>query len=89
MMGPAALLDYDRDGRLDLYVANVGRYTTDTIGTGGAHVGMDGAFYAHVLPARREDAILYRNLGGNRFADVTRAVGLGDDGWSGEAVPIE
>ena len=85
----AIFFDYDRDGRLDLYVANVGRYTTDTIGTGGAHIGMDWAFFAHVLPDRREDGILYRNLGGNRFEDVTRAVGLGDDGWSGEVVPLD
>jgi hypothetical protein len=50
---------------------------------------MDGAFFGHVLPALREDAILYRNVGGNRFLDVTRAVGIGDDGWSGEAAVLD
>jgi hypothetical protein len=87
--GAALFLDYDRDGLLDLYVTNIGKHTTDTVGTGGAFVGMDGAFYGHTVAARREDAILYRNLGGNRFQDVSRAVGLGDDGWSGEAVVID
>ncbi len=28
----AVFFDYDRDGRLDLFLVNVGRYTTDTIG---------------------------------------------------------
>ena len=28
----AVFFDYDRDGRLDLFLVNVGRYTTDTLG---------------------------------------------------------
>ena len=34
---------------------------------------------------RAETAILYRNIGGNRFRDVTKEIGLGDAGWSGDA----
>ena len=85
----ALFFDYDRDGRADLFVSNVGRYTADTLGDGGYHVGMEGAFYAHTRPERAEASRLYRNLGGNRFADVTRAVGVFDAAWNGEAVPMD
>lgn len=85
----AQFLDYDRDGRLDLYVSNIGRHTTDAVGTGGAHVGLEGAFFAHTLPERREDPLLYRNLGGNRFAEVSRELRIGDTGWSGESAVLD
>ncbi len=85
----ALFLDYDRDGLLDLFVANVGRFTTEERGAGGYYVGMAFAFYAHTMPGHAEPSRLYRNLGGNRFADVTRAVGLADSSWSGDAVPFD
>jgi hypothetical protein len=80
----AVLFDYDKDGLLDLYLCNVGRYTVDAK-RGGAYVGVPDAFSGHLHPDRSETAILYRNLGGNRFRDVTGDVGLGDAGWSGDA----
>jgi hypothetical protein len=80
----AVFFDYDKDGLLDLYLCNVGRYTVDAK-RGGAYVGLPDAFSGHLHPDRSETAILYRNLGGNRFRDVTGDVGLGDAGWSGDA----
>lgn len=81
----ATFFDYDGDGLLDLFLANVGVYTTDQIGPGGYHVGMTDAFHGHTHPERAEASILYRNLGGNRFKDVTRETGLVDKSWSGDA----
>ena len=40
----AVFFDYDRDGRLDLFLVNVGRYTTDTVG---------GAGYQYYVGVRR------------------------------------
>src|SRR6185503_15637998 len=40
----AVFFDYDRDGRIDLFVANVGRFTSDVRGAGGYFIGLDDAF---------------------------------------------
>ncbi|HVR28807.1 MAG TPA: CRTAC1 family protein [Thermoanaerobaculia bacterium] len=81
----AVFFDYDLDGLLDLFVTNVGRYTTDERGPGGYYIGLEDAFAGHLRPDRTEPSILYRNHGGNRFEDVTEKVGLVDDGWAGDA----
>jgi hypothetical protein len=81
----AVFFDYDNDGLLDLYVCNVGHYTSDERGRGGAFVGLADGFDGHLHADRSEAPILYKNLGGLRFRDVTKAMGLGDAGWSGDA----
>jgi hypothetical protein len=81
--------DYDRDGRLDLYLCNVGVYTSDQKGPGGYYVGVLDAFGGHLKPERTERSILYRNLGRGKFADVTEEVGLVDDAWTGDAGPMD
>ena len=85
----ALFFDYDRDGRLDLFVANVGNFTTDVRGPGGYYVGRTDAFLGHLHPDRTEPSRLYRNLGNNRFQDVTQAVGLADKSWSGDATVLD
>ncbi|HIG54481.1 MAG TPA: CRTAC1 family protein [Candidatus Latescibacteria bacterium] len=90
----AVFFDYDRDGLLDMFLANVGVYTTDeqaaiSVGTGHYYVGFTDAFSGHLMPERAEQSILYRNSGGNRFVDVSVAVGLEDVGWSGAASPLD
>ncbi|MGH9333224.1 MAG: FG-GAP repeat domain-containing protein, partial [Vicinamibacteria bacterium] len=85
----AIFFDYDRDGLLDLYLCNVGVYTTDAIGADGYYVGVLDAFAGHLKPERREPSILFRNLGKTRFQDVTGEVGLEDEAWTGEASPMD
>jgi hypothetical protein len=83
--------DYNRDGRLDLFLVNVGRYTTETIaGTGYQYyVAFEDAFSGHLKPERTEPSILFRNEGKNRFTDVSKGVGLVDGSWSGDASAID
>jgi hypothetical protein len=87
----AVFFDYDRDGLLDLFLVNVGRYTTDTIGGDGYkyYVGFDDAFTGHLRPERAEQSVLYRNAGKNRFVDVSQQTGLVDVSWSGDASALD
>ena len=67
--GGVGFIDYDNDGRLDIFFVNGGetpRGRSD-------------------LPVRHA---LYRNLGGNRFEDLTQAAGIGDLGFYGMGVAV-
>ncbi|HVV70731.1 MAG TPA: VCBS repeat-containing protein, partial [Verrucomicrobiae bacterium] len=82
----AVFFDYDNDGRLDLFLCNVGKYTTDTVGRGGYYVGYVYAFSGHQYSYRVEHCILYHNEGNGRFKNVTADVGLDKFvSWTGDA----
>ena len=78
--------DYDNDGRIDLFLTNVGIYTTEVKGPGDYYLAFEeDAFHGQLKPERTEASILYRNSGNNTFVDVSKQVGLVDPGWSGDA----
>jgi len=81
----AVFFDFDNDGLLDLFVANVGVYTRNEKGRGGFYLGRSDAFLGWQFPARSEQSILYQNLGGGKFKDVSAELGLEHRGWSGDA----
>jgi enediyne biosynthesis protein E4 len=80
----AVFFDYDKDGYLDLFLCNIGRYTTDQKGPGGYFIGMSDGFKGHLVPERSEQSILYRNLGAKKFRNVSNEV-LQHSAWSGDA----
>ena len=68
--GPAVAFDYDRDGRLDLYIGYFGDFLHGVLPT---------------LSRRNTNGQpnrLFRNLGGFRFQDVTAGSGLDNTGWT-------
>ena len=88
----AVFFDYDHDGKLDLFLVNVGRYTTETM-AGEApyryYIAFDDAFGGHLKPERAEASILFHNEGNNRFVDVSQQTGLVDTSWSGDASVVD
>jgi hypothetical protein len=72
----AAWVDYDRDGKLDLVVANYVQWSEQ----GDLYCTLDGAHKSYCTPEsyKGTSSKLFHNLGGGRFEDVTNKAGLGD-----------
>ena len=72
----AAWLDYDRDGKLDLFVANYVQWTQKN----DLWCSLDGATKSYCTPEsyKGNSSKLYHNLGNGKFEDVTEKAGLGD-----------
>ncbi len=85
----AVFFDFDRDGLLDLFVCNVGVYTTAEKGPGDFNRAVARAFHGHLFPDRTETSVLYKNLGGKKFRDVTKETGLVNAAWSGDATSAD
>lgn len=98
----AVFFDYNKDGLLDLFLTNVGIFTTDVkIPTQSYsikpeerfdyeyYIGLNDAFAGHLKPERLEPSRLYKNTGNNRFVDVTEEAGIMDISWSGDATILD
>ena len=86
----AVFFDFNKDGLLDLFLCNVGVYTSDERGNGGYCIGLQDAFQGHLKPDERNElSKLYENKGSNTFVDVSNGVGLLDESWTGDAAPLD
>ena len=72
----AAWVDYDRDGRLDLVVANYVQWSQQ----GDLFCTLDGTHKSYCTPESYKGtaARLWHNLGNGKFEDATQKAGLGD-----------
>jgi hypothetical protein len=72
----AAWVDYDRDGKLDLVVANYVQWSEK----GDLYCTLDGAHKSYCTPEsyKGTSVRLWHNLGGGRFEDATEKAGLFD-----------
>jgi enediyne biosynthesis protein E4 len=72
----AAWVDYDRDGKLDLVVANYVQWSEQ----GDLYCTLDGAHKSYCTPEsyKGTSVRLWHNLGSGRFEDATQKAGLGD-----------
>lgn len=72
----AAWVDYDRDGKLDLLVANYVQWTPET----DLRCTLDGTHKSYCTPEsyKGSSARLWHNLGNGKFEDVTKKAGLYD-----------
>jgi enediyne biosynthesis protein E4 len=85
----AVFFDFNNDGLLDLFVLNVGVYTTNEKGRGGFYLGRRDAFQGWHYPSRSETSVLYQNLGAGKFKVVSAEMGLEHRGWSGDATFVD
>ncbi|MBC8001335.1 MAG: CRTAC1 family protein [Opitutaceae bacterium] len=81
----SVFFDFDNDGLLDLFVCNVGKYTTDKKGRGGYYIGVADIGMSFVDPKHNEQSILYKNMGSLKFKDVSKEMNLQHSAWSGDA----
>jgi enediyne biosynthesis protein E4 len=72
----AAWVDYDRDGKLDLVVANYVQWSEQ----GDLYCTLDGSHKSYCTPESYKGASvrLWHNLGDGKFEDATQKAGLGD-----------
>jgi enediyne biosynthesis protein E4 len=72
----AAWVDYDRDGKLDLVVANYVQWSEQ----GDLYCTLDGTRKSYCTPEsyKGTSVRLWHNLGGGKFEDATQRAGLGD-----------
>jgi enediyne biosynthesis protein E4 len=72
----AAFVDYDKDGRLDLYLCNYVEWSPET----DEFCALDGTNKSYCTPEKYkgQNSRLYRNAGG-KFVDVTEKAGLIED----------
>jgi hypothetical protein len=72
----AAWVDYDRDGKLDLVVANYVQWSEQS----DLYCTLDGAHKSYCTPEsyRGTSVRLWHNLGSGKFEDATQRAGLGD-----------
>jgi enediyne biosynthesis protein E4 len=72
----AAWVDYDRDGKLDLVVANYVQWSQQT----DIYCTLDGAHKSYCTPESYKgvSARVWHNLGGGKFEDATHKSGLSD-----------
>ena len=72
----AAWVDYDRDGKLDLVVANYVQWSEQ----GDLYCTLDGAHKSYCTPEsyKGTSVRLWRNLGNGKFEDATQKAGLAD-----------
>ena len=98
----ALFFDYNRDGMVDLFLTNVGKYTTNIvrntqiedmkeyeIDSYSFFQGMSDAFSGHMDKERSENNILFENIGNNMFLDVTKRLNLLDETWSGDVAVLD
>jgi len=72
----SAWVDYDRDGKLDLVVANYVQWSEQ----GDLYCTIDGSHKSYCTPEsyKGTSVRLWHNLGGGKFEDATQKAGLGD-----------
>jgi hypothetical protein len=85
----AVFFDYDLDGYLDLYLCNIGSFTTETINEqAGNYVGVALDFQSVAADTNRltpgENDVLWHNKGDGTFEDVTAKAGVTSPSWNGD-----
>jgi enediyne biosynthesis protein E4 len=82
----AAWVDYDRDGKLDLLVANYVQWTPES----DLRCTLDGTHKSYCTPEsyKGSSARLWHNLGNGKFEDVTKKAGLYDPASKGLGVAV-